>query len=165
MPGEPTFPPVVAGILEHLTVNLTRTGLVDGLYLYGSLTTGDYSPARSDIDLVAVTVPAGLSKQDVGRLQAAHENVAGMGGPAARLNCLYVRAGTLDDAERLHPYWYGDHFTQWQQTTRRRALCGAAHTMVWAAPHRRAGEPTHRRPRWQRISWPDAALFAEGRIS
>lgn len=109
----PQFPAEVAAILEHLASGLTRTDLVDGLYLYGSLTTGDYSPARSDIDLVAVTVSANLRKPDLGRLRAVHEEIASAGGPAARLNCLYVPAGTLDDAERLHPYWYGDRFTQW----------------------------------------------------
>jgi Nucleotidyltransferase domain len=114
MTRRPSFPAEVAAILEHLTAGLTRTGLVDGLYLYGSLTTGDYSPARSDIDLVAVTVPAELSRPDLGRLRALHEEVASAGGPAARLNCLYAPAGTLADAERLHPYWYGDQFTQWQ---------------------------------------------------
>jgi hypothetical protein len=114
MTRRPSFPAEVAAILEHLTSGLTRTGLVDGLYLYGSLTTGDYSPARSDIDLVAVTVPAELSKQDLGRLRAVHKEIASAGGPAARLNCLYAPAGTLGDAERLHPYWYGDRFTQWQ---------------------------------------------------
>jgi hypothetical protein len=114
MPREPTFPAEVTVILEHLTAGLTRTGLVGGLYLYGSLATGDYSPARSDIDVVAVTGSAELSDPDLGRLRAVHEEIAGAGGPAARLNCLYVRAGTLGDAERLHPYWYGDRFTQWQ---------------------------------------------------
>jgi hypothetical protein len=114
MPSQPAFPSVIAPVLERLTGELSRSGLVEGLYLYGSLTTGDYSPARSDIDLVAVTVPAGLSQADLGRLQAAHEDVAGAGGPAARLNCLYVRGGTLGDTEWLHPYWYGDRFTQWQ---------------------------------------------------
>jgi Nucleotidyltransferase domain len=114
MPSGPTFPSVVAPVLERLAGELARTGLVEGLYLYGSLTTGDYSPARSDIDLVAVTVSAGLTQADLVRLQAVHADVAGAGGPLARLNCLYVRAGTLDDAERLHPYWYGDRFTQWQ---------------------------------------------------
>jgi predicted nucleotidyltransferase len=110
----PSFPAEVTAALDQLKAALTRTGLVAGLYLYGSLTTGDYSPARSDIDLVAVTVPAGLSQPDLGRLRDIHQAVARAGGPATRLNCLYARAGTLDDAERLHPYWYGDRFTEWQ---------------------------------------------------
>jgi hypothetical protein len=114
MPSAPTFPSEVTAILAHLAAGMTGTRLVSGLYLYGSLTTGDYSPARSDIDLVAVTVAAGLNEPDLARLRAVHEDIAAAGGPAARLNCLYVPAGTLDDTERLHPYWYGDRFTQWQ---------------------------------------------------
>jgi predicted nucleotidyltransferase len=131
VPGAPAFPSVVARVLERLTGELARSGLVEGLYLYGSLTTGDYSPARSDIDLVAVTVPAGLRQADLARLQAVHQEVAGPGGPAARLNCLYVRGGTLSDAERLHPYWYGDRFTQWQLKK------------MTVAELRHAGQPLH----------------------
>jgi hypothetical protein len=106
------FPAAVAGILATFTDGLAGTGLVDGLYLYGSLTTGDYSPARSDIDLVAVPARE-LTDSDVGTLRTLHERVARAGGPADRLNCLYAVAGTLADAERLHTYWYGDSFTQW----------------------------------------------------
>jgi hypothetical protein len=139
MPAEPTFPSVVALVLERLTGELSKTGLVEGLYLYGSLTTGDYSLARSDIDLVAVTVPAGLGHADLVRLRAVHEDVAGAGGPAARLNCLYVRGGTLGDAEQLHPYWYGDRFTQWQLKK------------MTVAELRHAGRPLHG-------SWPPPGL-------
>jgi len=138
-PREPTFPAEVAAILDHLTAGLTRTGLVDGLYLYGSLTTGDYSPARSDIDLVAVTVGAELRKPDLGRLRAVHEDVADAGGPAERLNCLYARAGTLRDAERLRPYWYGDHLTEWHLKK------------MTVAELRHAGRPLHG-------PWPPAGL-------
>jgi hypothetical protein len=106
------LPASVAGILATFADGLAGTGLVDGLYLYGSLTTGDYSPARSDIDLLAVPARE-LTDSDVGTLRALHERVARAGGPADRLNCLYAVAGTLADSDRLHPYWYGDSFTQW----------------------------------------------------
>jgi hypothetical protein len=105
------FPAAVAGILASFTDGLAATGLVEGLYLYGSLTTGDYSPARSDIDLVAVPARE-PSDADLGPLRALHERVADAGGPARRLNCLYAVAGTLADAERLRTYWYGDSFTE-----------------------------------------------------
>lgn len=84
-----------------------------GLYLYGSLTTGDFSPARSDIDVLAVTgrEPDGPV---LGQLTGLHRELASRGGAFARLNCLYVPDGTLADPEMLHPYWYVDQFTKWQ---------------------------------------------------
>jgi hypothetical protein len=84
-----------------------------GLYLYGSLTTGDFSPARSDIDLLAVTErrPGGAV---LDRLSDLHLDLARRGGAYARLNCLYVPDGTLADPEMLHRYWFVDRFTQWQ---------------------------------------------------
>ncbi len=101
---------------DHLT--RFRDGLLPvvelrGLYLYGSLTTGDFSPASSDVDLLAVTarMPNGPV---LDRLSALHLDLASDGGAYARLNCLYVPDGTLHDPEMLHVYWYVDRFTQWQ---------------------------------------------------
>jgi hypothetical protein len=105
------FPAAVAEILASFTDGLAGTGLVEGLYLYGSLTTGDYSPARSDIDLIAVPARE-LADADLAALRPLHERILAAGGPAQRLNCLYAPAGTLADAERLHTYWYGDQFTE-----------------------------------------------------
>ncbi len=84
-----------------------------GLYLYGSLTTGDFSQASSDIDVLAITErrPDGAV---LDRLGALHLDLARDGGAYARLNCLYVPDGTLADPERLHTYWYVDRFTEWQ---------------------------------------------------
>lgn len=106
-------PPDVAGHLARFRDGLLPVVQLHGLYLYGSLTTGDFSPAASDIDLLAVTErrPDGAVRD---RLTALHLELAGRGGPYARLNCLYVPDGTLADPELLHVYWYGDRFTQWQ---------------------------------------------------
>ena len=95
-----------------------RDGLLDvadlhGLYLYGSLTTGDFSPAASDIDLVAV-LRREPDQAALERLERLHRDLASAGGALGRLNCLYVPAGTLADPERLHHYWYGDQFTEWE---------------------------------------------------
>ena len=47
-------PADVALLLRRLTDDLVARGGVAGIYLYGSLTTGDFSPARSDIDVVVM---------------------------------------------------------------------------------------------------------------
>ena len=50
----PGFPPEVAGLLGRLRDRLAAREDVIGVYVYGSLVTGDYSPAASDIDVVAL---------------------------------------------------------------------------------------------------------------
>ena len=108
----PAIPPDVSGHLARFTDGLLAAVELRGLYLYGSLTTGDFSPAASDIDLLAVTAsrPEGA---ELDRLRTLHLDLARAGGAYARLNCLYVPDGTLADSERLHTYWYGDRFTEW----------------------------------------------------
>ena len=48
------LPPDVDRLLTALRGRLVARGGLVGLYLYGSLTTGDFSPARSDIDVIAM---------------------------------------------------------------------------------------------------------------
>jgi hypothetical protein len=107
---------IAPDVARHL--NTFRDGLLAatelrGLYLYGSLTTDDFSPASSDIDVLAIT-ERGLVGPALDRLRSLHLNLARAGGAYARLNCLYVPDGTLADPERLHTYWYVDRFTEWQ---------------------------------------------------
>jgi hypothetical protein len=106
-------PPEVSGHLRRFTEGLLAVVELRGLYLYGSLTTGDFSPASSDIDVLAVTE----RRPDAAvtdRLRNLHLELARRGGAYARLNCLYVPDGTLGDPTMLHSYWYGDRFTEWQ---------------------------------------------------
>jgi hypothetical protein len=106
-------PPDVSGHLSRFRDGLLAVVELRGLYLYGSLTTGDFSPASSDIDVLAVTE----RRPDAAvleRLKALHLELARSGGVYARLNCLYAPDGTLTDPRMLHPYWYGDRFTEWQ---------------------------------------------------
>jgi hypothetical protein len=108
----PAIPPDVSGHLDRFRDGLLAAVELRGLYLYGSLTTGDFSPASSDIDVLAVTErrPEGSV---LDRLSGLHLDLARGGGAYARLNCLYVPDGTLADPARLHAYWYGDRFTEW----------------------------------------------------
>ena len=48
------FPPEVAGLLGRLRDRLAPREDVVGVYVYGSLVTGDYSPAASDIDVIVL---------------------------------------------------------------------------------------------------------------
>jgi hypothetical protein len=102
----------VSGHLDRFRDGLTAAAPLRGLYLYGSLTTGDFSPATSDIDLLAVVTgrPDGAV---LDRLGALHLDLARNGGAYSRLNCLYVPDGMLADPARLHTYWYVDRFTEW----------------------------------------------------
>lgn len=99
--------------LDRLKDGLLAATDLRGLYLYGSLTTGDFSPAASDIDVIAVTGRQ-PGEGSFGKIEKLHTELASAGGAFARLNCLYIPAGALDDPERLHPYWYGDQFTEWR---------------------------------------------------
>jgi predicted nucleotidyltransferase len=119
------FPPDVAGLLGRLTDRLAAREDVIGVYVYGSLATGDYSPAASDIDVVVLVRPA-PGQAMVRELAHLHAVLAGTGGPAGQLHCLYVAAAAATDPERLCPYWFGDRMTQWQMKVLTRAELAAA---------------------------------------
>ncbi|MGH3185850.1 MAG: hypothetical protein ACRDOL_01005 [Streptosporangiaceae bacterium] len=71
------------------------------------MVTGDFSPASSDIDVV-VMVEREPDEAAVEELRRLHEALAGSGGVADRLHCLYVPADSPShDPDRLHTYWYG----------------------------------------------------------
>ncbi|HEY2269905.1 MAG TPA: nucleotidyltransferase domain-containing protein [Streptosporangiaceae bacterium] len=107
------FPPDVAGLLGRLRDRLAARADVVGVYVYGSLVTGDYSPAASDIDVV-VLVQREPDEAMTRELTELHTDLAGTGGPAGQLHCLYVAAGSAADPEPLRTYWFGDRMTQWQ---------------------------------------------------
>ena len=105
--------PDVSLHLDRFKDGLRKVVDLHGLYLYGSLTTGDFSPATSDIDTMAVPGQR-PGRAAIKQLESLHLGLASAGGALARLNCLYVPAGTLADPGQLHRYWYGDRFTKWQ---------------------------------------------------
>jgi hypothetical protein len=83
-------------------LNLLRTRLEEtlgeqfvGLYLYGSLASGDFNPASSDIDFVAVTRDA-LAPETTAALEAMHQKVwAGGSKWATKLEGSYIPAADL----------------------------------------------------------------------
>ncbi len=120
-----TFPSDADGLLGRLRDRLAAREDVIGVYVYGSLVTGDYSPAASDIDVV-VLVRREPDEAMTRELTELHTGLAATGGPVDQLHCLYVAADTADDPERLCTYWFGDRMTQWQMKLLTRAELAAA---------------------------------------
>jgi Nucleotidyltransferase domain len=107
-----------------------------GLYVYGSLATGDFSPACSDIDVI-VLVEAEPDKAALRQLTRLHQELAASNGAAKRLNCLYVPAEAGSDPDRLHNYWFGTRMTHWQlkvMTQAELTTAGAALFGPWPPP-------------------------------
>jgi predicted nucleotidyltransferase len=69
--------PDINQILDHAFAAMRRTlgNTLVGLYLYGSLVTGDFDPVSSDIDLLAVTA-RDLDDQDAAALKRMHDEFA-----------------------------------------------------------------------------------------
>ena len=85
----PELPADIALPLDRLRDALLARGGLVGVYLYGSLVTGDFSPARSDID-VLVLLEREPDKAAIGDLRELHTALAGEADPAGRLHCLYA---------------------------------------------------------------------------
>ncbi len=83
------------------------SGIVAGLYVGGSLATGDYRPGVSDIDGVAVldSAPKPAVRAE---LIAIHRRLARRHEEAAVLHCVYVSAKDLADVTHKHWMWAFD---------------------------------------------------------
>ncbi|HEY6297239.1 MAG TPA: nucleotidyltransferase domain-containing protein [Streptosporangiaceae bacterium] len=135
-PDRPELPADIALLLDRLREALVARGGLVGVYLYGSLVTGDFSPARSDID-VLVMVEREPDKAAIGELSQLHSALASSDDPAGRLHCLYVSAQDAADPARLRTYWYGDQMTQWRVkllTQAELAAAGVALYGPWPPP-------------------------------
>lgn len=81
-------------------------GQLVALYLYGSLSSGDFDPASSDVDFLAVTESM-LTNDALERLRAMHAEIAASGLPfATRLEGSYIPRDALrryDSANARHP--------------------------------------------------------------
>lgn len=82
-------------------------GYFVGLYLYGSLASGDFDPQRSDIDFVVVTAEEAPDEM-LPALEAMHARIAASGSKwAAKLEGAYIPQCALrryDPAEAPCPY-------------------------------------------------------------
>ena len=93
----------------HMLLEGVRAALGEmlvGLYLHGSLALGDFDPASSDVDFIAVTQD-GLPSDAVERLRAMHEALGASGLPyAQRLEGAYIPCQALrrySPARAHHP--------------------------------------------------------------
>lgn len=96
--------PVAAALGEALRE------ITAGLYVGGSLATGDYRPGVSDIDAVAMveTAPGPATRAE---LTAVHEAISRDFPDAAALHCAYVSADRVGDVTRPHWTWaFGELF-------------------------------------------------------
>ncbi len=105
-----TLVPGVQGILGEQLV---------GMYLFGSLAVGDFDPASSDIDFVAVTSQA-LTDEQLQRLQSFHAQLFASGLPLAdQVEGSYIPQDALrvyDPANACHPHIdRGEHTLTLQQ--------------------------------------------------
>lgn len=88
----PTPYPDVNEILDLLLRNVQEIleGQFIGMYLYGSLSSGDFNPETSDIDFLVVTADS-LAEKMISELKSMHEHIWASGLPrAARLEGSYV---------------------------------------------------------------------------
>ena len=92
MSDHPTSYPDINEILNLLLINAQRI-LQDkfvGMYLYGSLSSGDFNPETSDIDFLVVTTEI-LSEDRIAELNSMHQNIWKSGMKwAAKLEGSYV---------------------------------------------------------------------------
>lgn len=136
LPAEMELPADIAQLLGNLRDGLLARGDLVGVYLYGSLATGDFSPARSDIDVI-VMVAHEPDTAAIHELTQVHMALASQGDAAGRLHCLYVPAESGPDPAHLHAYWYGNRMTQWQLkvlTQAELASAGVALHGPWPPP-------------------------------
>jgi predicted nucleotidyltransferase len=78
----PELPADIAQLLDRLRAVLLARGDLVGIYLYGSLVTGDFSPACSDLD-VLVMVEHEPDEAAIGGLRRLHAALASSDDPPA----------------------------------------------------------------------------------
>ena len=104
--------PELASVLRELVAGVQDVlgGNVVGVYLVGSLATGDFD-LDSDVDFLVVTQDE-LGEEAARSLQAMHERIHGLGCyPAEHLEGSYVSRAALNRAEDVgvQPLWYIDN--------------------------------------------------------
>lgn len=94
----------VQAVLWELGRRLEALGLVDALWVGGSLATGDYVPGVSDLDLVAVTSRR-LEGDRLEQVAQLHEDLDAGVAAGMDLGCQYAERRRLLDIAIEHPTW------------------------------------------------------------
>lgn len=110
---QPTPYPDVNTVL-HILLSNVQAVLGDefvGMYVYGSLASGDFNPERSDVDFLVVT-KSKLPEAMLPNLAAMHDRIASIGLKwATKLEGSYIPKSSLrryDPAHSWHPsFWNG----------------------------------------------------------
>jgi predicted nucleotidyltransferase len=109
---KPTAYPDVNEVLDRLGTSLVRIlgAELIGLYLYGSLASGDFDPNSSDIDFVAALAVKPEARV-VDRLRQVHEDLQRSDPWGARLEGAYIDRVALRRhvAGEAHPFLNEDH--------------------------------------------------------
>jgi hypothetical protein len=95
-----SLPPAVA----VLSTQLRDLGWVPDLLVGGSLSTGDYIPGVSDLDLVAI-VAGPVDQERTSRLVELHTDLDRGPAKGTDLGCVYVDESALTDPAAPHPTW------------------------------------------------------------
>jgi hypothetical protein len=95
--GVPASHPAVAALADRLAT----VSWMSGLYLAGSLATGDHVPGVSDLDLVALTD----GPPDTELMSSIHSDLDAGVAAGADLGCAYVAADRLGEPDASHPTW------------------------------------------------------------
>ena len=95
--GAPASHPAIAALADRLAT----LSWVSGLYVAGSLATGDYVPGVSDLDLVALTD----GPPDTDLISSIHSDLDAGVAAGADLGCAYVALDRRHEHEAPHPTW------------------------------------------------------------
>lgn len=116
------------------------SGVVAGLYVGGSLASGDYRPGVSDIDAVAL-VAAAPGREVRAELCAVHQRMAQEFPEGELLHCVYVAVPEVADCDRTHWTWaFGELFRRPLSVIARAELL--ADPVVAIGPHPSSWLPT-----------------------
>jgi hypothetical protein len=111
-----------------------RVADVSAFYVGGSLATGDYRPAVSDLDLVAL-VAARLTPAREAEVVALHEALLRDEPLAARLHCVYVPVPEITAVGAAHPTWaHGELYRRHLSGVARAELLRYGHAVYGAPP-------------------------------
>jgi hypothetical protein len=127
------LPPGIGDLLTGFGDQIRPAAGALGLYVGGSLATGDYRAGISDMDLAAV-IARPLSAEQRDQVQKTHRELIAAEPAAARLHCVYIPADEMTDVAREHWTWAVEQFFQ-------RAFSGVARAELRAFGFAVFGEP------------------------